>query len=241
MKTFDNILLLGRPASGKSEFIDCLKKLSDDDRSKLFHIGKFEEIDDFPWFWEKFLEDNLWEEVGQERLFSHREGNNYGMNEDSGKLFDLMLVKFNQVIAEKYLSDDNFYNDGTLFIEFSRGGHGGYSNALPRLSKGILERAAILYVDVSFEESWRKNNARYEEKKKHSILAHKATDRVVNAFYKEDDWQKMTGGDDSGLIDVAGIEVPFVTVMNEPEIIDHNALAERYSPALIKLMQLINK
>ncbi len=238
MKTFDHILLLGRPASGKSEFIDCLKGLPDEDRAKKFHIGKIEEIDDFPWFWEKFLEDNLWEEVDQKRMFSHREGNNYGMNEDSGKLFDLMLVKFNHVIAEKYLSRAEFYEDNTLFIEFSRGGHGGYTNALPRLSKEILNRAVILYVNVSFEESWRRNNARYEEKKKHSILAHKATDRVVNAFYKEDDWQEVTGGKESGYVDVDDIKIPFVTVKNEPEIKEPDLLAERYETALKSLIKL---
>jgi len=238
MKTFDHILLLGRPASGKSEFIDCLKSKSDAERAELFHIGKLEEMDDFVWFWEKFLEDNLWEESGQARVFSHREGDNIGLNEDAGKLFDLWIVKFNREIGEKYLPRPEFYEKGTLFIEFSRGGHGGYKKALPMLSKDILEKAAIVYVKVSFDESMRRNNARYEEKKKHSILAHKATDRVMNAFYKEDDWDVLTAGAESGHVDVQGLRVPFITVLNEPEIKEAAPLAERYKSAMHKLMEL---
>ena len=87
-----------------------------------------------------------------------------------GRLFDLMMVRFNHETQERYLSRPEFYGDGTLFIEFSRGREDGYRHAFKLLSKEILERAAILYVDVTFEESWRRNLARYEEKKKHSIL-----------------------------------------------------------------------
>ncbi len=56
---FQNILLLGRPASGKSEFIDFMKQVSDTDRASKYHIGKFKEMDDFPWIWEKFNPSKL--------------------------------------------------------------------------------------------------------------------------------------------------------------------------------------
>jgi len=238
MKTFDHILLLGRPASGKSEIIDALKKLSDSSRSEMFHLGKFEEVDDFVWIWEKFIEDDLWEETGFDRLYSHREGNNYGLNEDKGQLFDFMLVKMSREVEDRYLSNPSFYDHGTLFLEFSRGGDFGYTHSLPLLSDEILRRAAILYVEVSFEESVRRNNARYEEKKKHSVLAHKATDRVVNAFYRTNDWSDITGGHDEGRIEVRGIEIPFVNVKNEPEIKDPALLANRYQPRLRKLFEM---
>ena len=53
-KTFDHLFILGRPAAGKSEFMDFMKKISDAERSERFHIGHFVELDDFVWLWEKF-------------------------------------------------------------------------------------------------------------------------------------------------------------------------------------------
>ena len=45
--TFETIILIGRPAAGKSEVIDFLKKTPVEQRRRRFHIGAFEEIDDF--------------------------------------------------------------------------------------------------------------------------------------------------------------------------------------------------
>ena len=46
-QTFDIILLNGRPAAGKSEIIDYLKQVPLNERIQRFHIGAFDEIDDF--------------------------------------------------------------------------------------------------------------------------------------------------------------------------------------------------
>lgn len=240
-RTFDHLLLLGRPAAGKSEFIDLMKRTPEEERANRFSIGRFEELDDFAWIWEKFVEDNLWEEAGYPRIYSHREGNNYGLNAEGAPLFDLVLARFNREVRERYGSRPEFYREGTLFIEFSRGAHGGYARALPRLSREIRERAAILYVGVSFEESWRRNIARYEEKCKHSILAHMATRKVMETFYRDDDWGMLTAGAPEGFLEAGGVRLPFVTVHNEPELKDDGPLAERYHPALARLMELVEE
>ncbi len=238
MNRFENILLLGRPAAGKSEFIDCLKRVDENERTRIFHIGKFSQIDDFVWIWEKFLEDNMWEESGFERIYSHKEGDNYGLNEDAGRLFDLMLARFNKEVKNISEENPNYYENQTLFIEFSRGGENAYAKAFKRLSKEILEKAAILYIKVSYEESWRRNIARYEEKKKHSILAHMATKRVMEAFYRTDDWDALSKSRSSGYIDAGGVKVPFMTVLNEPEIKDPILLSKRYEDAMGSLHEL---
>ncbi|NLD28188.1 MAG: hypothetical protein GX659_05220, partial [Myxococcales bacterium] len=121
---------------------------------------------------------------------------------------------------------------------FSRGGENAYAQAFKRLSKEILEKSAILYIKVSYEESWRRNIARYEEKKKHSILAHMATKRVMEAFYKTDDWDAVTKSRSSGYINADGVNVPFVTVLNEPEIKDPVLLSKRYEDAMGALYEL---
>ena len=57
--TFEVILLVGRPASGKSEIIDFLNHASADDRLRRFHVGELDVLDDFPMLWTWFEEDDL--------------------------------------------------------------------------------------------------------------------------------------------------------------------------------------
>jgi len=234
-RTFDHILLLGRPAAGKSEFIDFMEKTSDEERAEKYHIGKLEGVDDFFWLWEKFLEDDLWEEAGHERLYSTSKNGNYSVRYDRALLYDLMFAKFNHKVADEYLSKPEFYDNGTLIIEFSRGRENAYKRALSMLSREILERAAILYVDVEFDESWRRNVARYEEKLKASSLSHMAPRETMEHFYREDDWHELTGNRESGTLTFHGIEVPFVTMNNTPELKERGPLAERYGPYLNEL------
>ena len=39
---FENLIIIGRPAAGKSEVIDYLKKCTDAERAERFHVGPFE-------------------------------------------------------------------------------------------------------------------------------------------------------------------------------------------------------
>jgi len=55
----------------------------------------------------------------------------------------------------------DFLRTTTTLIEFSRGSeHGGYASAFAHLSAELLSRAAVLYIDVPWEESLRKNRRR---------------------------------------------------------------------------------
>lgn len=235
--TFDHLLVLGRPAGGKSEFIDFMIKIDDRARAERYHIGKFEGVDDFVWLWEKFEEDDLWEKIGKPRLYSKiYEDKNYGLVQ--GKLLDFCIEKFNFEIPKKYLSKPEFYKDNTLLIEFSRGGANGYNYALNHLSREVLANAAIIYIFVTFEESWRRNVARYEAKLKHSILAHKVPRETLEKFYLTDDWAEVTKGNTNGYLNLYDLKVPFVTMNNEQESVDPIVLDERYGKALNKLMEL---
>ena len=239
--TFDHLFLLGLPASGKSEFIDFMKGQTPEVLAERYHIGRFEEMDDFVWLWEKFMEDDLWELVGCGRLFSMRcgaKGENYGLID--GDMFGFLIERFNREIPEKYLLRPAFYEDGTLFIEFSRGGDYTYHDSLARFRPEILRRAAVLYVQVAPEESRRRNDARYQEKLAHSILAHKTPDEVMDKFYPYDDWTKFTGDKSSGTLMLNGVSVPFVTMNNEPESKDEAVLSKRYAAALNTLWKLKN-
>lgn len=238
MGIFQHLFVLGRPASGKSELLDFMYRLTDDDRVEMFHLGKMEVRDDFVWLWEKFEEDDLWERVTGRRLHSKKAGHGYVL--DSADLFDFLIEKLNFVIKKKYIPDEKFYRDNTLLIEFSRGGERPYAPALERFDPEIFKRAAILYIEVTGEESARRNEARYKEKLKHSILAHKCPDEDMNRFYREDDWPNLTDGKREGFLTLAGVKVPFMTMNNEPESVDPKILGPRYGNALNRLWQLKN-
>jgi len=235
---FRHLLILGRPACGKSEFIDFLKHSAGETRHRL-HIGRFEEVDDFPWLCEKFQDDAIWQKAGYERLYTEEYmPGNPGMAPRGAKLFDFCMHKFNEVIASQYLGREDFYRDSTLLIEFSRGGIDGFRKALHLLDRAILEPAAIFYIDVSREESWRRNVARYQEKLRHSILAHMVPRQTYEHFYDVNDWAGLTGGRSAGWLGVNGVDVPFVTMNNEPESTDPVVLEERYGDALGRLWEL---
>lgn len=234
--TFDHLFVLGRPAGGKSEFIDFMKKLPAGERAAEFGIGRFEEVDDFPWLWEACLDDDAREQRGESRLVSERtpEGYNILKPKFRGSLID----RFNEAIVSRYLSNPPFYADGTLLIEFARGVDDGFRESLERFRPDILRRAAILYIDVSFEESFRRNNARYRKGLEESILFHKVPDRDMYGFFRDNDWAQMTAGALDGWLDLAGIRVPFVSMPNEPESTDPAVLRVRYGTALRRLRDL---
>jgi hypothetical protein len=236
--TFDHLFVLGRPASGKSEFLDFMRKLPDEERAERFHVGRMVEIDDFPWLWEKFLEDDLWEQVTGKRLHSYRIGNLYG---NTPEIFRFLIEKLRAEIERRYSPDESFYRDSTLLIEFSRGGECPYAQALSRFPPEIYRRAAILYVEVSGNESMRRNDARYKEKLKHTVLAHKCPDEIMERFYKEDDWPALTDSRREGLLTLAEVPVPFVTMHNEPESTDPAVLTPRYGAALTQLWKLAQR
>ena len=239
VKTFDHLLILGRPAAGKSEFIDFMKSISDVERAQKYHIGSFDEVDDFVWIWEKFIEDDLWEKTGCKRHYSKEYmPGNPGMAPEGVKLFEFCMHKFNDEVAKKYLTRPEYYNDHTLFIEFSRGNKPTFKDALENLAPEILKRAAIFFIDVTRQESWRRNVARYQEKLKHSILAHMVPKETFDYFYSDHNWPELTHSESFGHVTTQGLKIPFVTMNNEPESTDPVVLEKRYGDALNKLFEL---
>jgi len=225
----DVILLLGRPASGKSEFIDFMTHISSERRARDFFIAPFQIVDDFPILWDLFQEDDVWESVGRERLFSKRSDGNYAVADDSVWGFLIEQINRRVLVSPSFAGPQS--QRRTLIIEFSRGGSAGYLDALSRLNPTILRRAVALYVSVSFEESWRRNIARYDAKKRDGILTHSVPREEMERTYGSDDWPTLTEGT-TGLLHVQGIDIPYATMNNEPESKDLDILAERYRAAL---------
>jgi len=232
--TFDILVLNARPAAGKSEIIDYLKKCSLEERKRRFMVGDFEEIDDFPMLWTWFEEDDFLEKMGYPRLHSDEEGYFKGEH-----LWHLLIRRMCFEYQKKVTRIPDYHQKYTTIIEFSRGSeHGGYKEAYQHLSKDVLEKMAILYLDVSFSESLRKNRARFNPNEPDSILEHGLPDKKLEKLYKDVDWHELVK-DDPAYIAIQGHRVPYVIFENEDDVTTArgDALGDRLEARLQTLWQ----
>lgn len=233
--TFDILLLIARPAAGKSEVIQYLKNTQMEERQERFHIGKFEEIDDFPMLWAWFEEDALLERMGHPRLHTDREGYFLGNH-----FWDLLIERISLDYQKKLRDRPDFTSDYTAIVEFSRGKeHGGYASAFNHFSREMVERMSVLYIDVSWEESLRKNRKRFNPEKPDSILEHSLPDAKLERLYREVDWQEVSDGDPDYLR-IQGINVPYVVLDNSDDVTSKGgeALGQRLSESISRLWDL---
>jgi hypothetical protein len=218
---FHTIILTARPAAGKSEVIDFLKKLDPKTRAERFHVGEIVEIDDFPYIWEKFEEDQILADAGKERIWTDKKL----YFKDPDWAWDFFLLKMNVAFARHLASGDE---GKTVLFEFARGGDHAIQHALDVISPDVLQRAGILYIQVSYEESVRKNRRRFKPELAHSILYHSLPDEKMELYYKVNDWEKIATGP-TGKISAHGTQVPYAVLANEPEVTDSPA---KLAPAL---------
>jgi len=228
------LFLLGRPASGKSEFIDLMIHTPAGRRASRFHLGALEVLDDFPILWGLFEDDDLWERLGRPRRFSRPVSGNYAVTDDG--VWSFLTERLNREILRR-LEDPSRPTHGTLLVEFSRGAQYGYADALERVDPAILARAAILYIEVSRSESRRRNVARYDRTARDQILTHSVPHEEMSRTYASDDWKRLAP-DPSGTLVARGVSVPYVSMRNEPESTDPGVLEPRYAAALDRLADL---
>ncbi len=234
---FEIIILMGRPASGKSEVIDFLKKTPKEERIKRFHISEFEEIDDFPMLWTWFEDDAILEKILKKPRFQTDKDGNFLHQYQ----WDLLIERISLEYSKK-IRDDDYKNNCTSILEFSRGSeHGGYKSAFEHLSDDILEKAAILYIDVPFEESLRKNRRRFNPDRPDSILEHGLPDSKLEKMYKLVDWEEFKGND-SEFITIKTHKIPYVVLHNMPEVTnDFKKLGPALDESFKKLWEIKNK
>lgn len=210
---FDVLILIARPAAGKSEIIDFLKRAPDEERARRFHIGPFREIDDFPMLWTWFEEDAILERLGHPRLHTTPDG--YFVD---NVLWHVLIERISLEYARLLRDDPAFHAEHTAIAEFSRGAeHGGYRAAFQHLSDDLLRRAAVLYIEVSFEESLRKNRRRFNPDRPDSILEHALEDEKLARLYRDDDFAAFSGSDPHYLR-VRGLRVPYMVFENHDDV-----------------------
>ncbi len=209
---FPLLLLIGRPASGKSEILEYLRGTPSAERRRRFHVGELAVLDDFPLLWAWFEEDRLLSEMGQERLHTTPDGYFLGPH-----LWDLLVRRLCLEYDKLLHASPRLHDRETVLLELSRGTeHGGYARAFARLSEAVLERLAVVYVRVSYRESLRKNRRRFNPERPHSILEHALPDEKLEKLYREDDWDRLAAG--HRFLRIGGRQVPYAVFENEEDL-----------------------
>ncbi|MGZ3687210.1 MAG: hypothetical protein ACXWP5_10170 [Bdellovibrionota bacterium] len=219
----DVVILTGRPASGKSEVIAYLKSLTRAERLRRFGLGEVEELDDFPYVWECFEIDDILEKHGQERLLTTPD---YYFKSEFA--WTLLIERMNLEYRKRLARDPYYFQHKTLLVEFSRGGPTGMRDAFAHLAPELLKKAGVVYIDVSFEESLRKNRLRARAGQQDSILYHSLPDEKMKFYYQTNDWEELSQGDPK-FLSVQSIQVPYAVFKNEP---DQTGDLKRLEPAL---------
>jgi hypothetical protein len=234
---FDVIILLGRPAAGKSEILEHLRNTELQERIRKYHIGEMDVIDDFPMLWTWFEEDDLLEKkFGFPRLHTDQDGYfKYPY------LWNLLIERIGLDYQKLIRDVPQYHQYSTAIIEFSRGSeHGGYLQAFEHLSDQVLERAGVIYVQVSYAESLRKNRLRFNPQRPDSILEHSLEDEKLERLYRVDDWQEMvTDAGSKEYFAAREMQVPYAVFENEDDVttLGGELLSKRLAETLGKLWQ----
>ena len=164
------------------------------------------------WAW--FEEDALLtQRFNRPRLHTDEEG--YFIHSD---LWHLLIERIELDYNKRKRDQADYHRDHTTLIEFSRGSqHGGYAAAFSHFSDELLKRAVVLYVDVPFEESLRKNRLRYNPKRPDSILEHGLPDEKMERLYRLDDWQTFSQPDPK-FLHVRDIAIPYSVFENGDDV-----------------------
>ncbi len=227
---FPIMIFTGRPASGKSEIIDYLKKCDPIVRLERFHIANFEELDDFLYVWETFELDDLMTQMGRPRVWSDEK---YWFK--NPYIWDLYIRRLALDYRKKLVKDPSYHTRLTSLVEFARGGENAIRNALSHLSDEILGMASLLYVRVTYEESVRRNRLRARPGQEDSILYHSLPDEKMEVYYKTNDWEQLEARDPNS-IEVREHRIPYAVFENLPEKThDPELIGEELERATTKL------
>lgn len=230
---FPILILTGRPASGKSEVIDFLKKCDPIVRLERYHIANFDELDDFLFVWETFELDDLMAQMGKSRIWTDEK---YWFKEPY--IWDLYIKRLALEYQKKILKDPTHHDRMTTLVEFARGGDDAIHHALSLLSDEMLGRAALLYIRVTYEESVRKNRRRARPGQEDSILYHSLPDEKMEAYYRTNDWERLEAKDPN-IIGVRGHKVPYAVFENMPErTLDPKLIGEELERATATLWRI---
>ncbi|MBI4656694.1 MAG: hypothetical protein HY746_08120 [Elusimicrobia bacterium] len=149
-KTFDIVLLLALPASGKSEVRKYLANLPPETLRKDFHIGETLQLDDFPYVHIMRRIDEELVKLGKNRMFFHSPDRPFQNPNDWGTLIHLINEDYDDLMAKNAAKPES---SGMFLMErFDRAGE--KAKIKPRLAK--LDACARKTVAGNIEQESRK-------------------------------------------------------------------------------------
>ncbi|MCD6309880.1 MAG: hypothetical protein J7M18_04150 [Candidatus Eremiobacteraeota bacterium] len=100
-ETFDNVLLIALPASGKSEVRTYLKSLTPEQLKEEFHIGNMVQLDDFPYVHMMRRIDEELKATGEKPVFFYSPDKPFIEPESWGVLIELLNEDYADMKANK--------------------------------------------------------------------------------------------------------------------------------------------
>jgi len=157
------------------------------------------------------------------------------------RIWDFFIERIDLDFRKKLAGDPPFLEHHTVMMEFARGGADGFKNAFQHLSDDVLRRAATLYIDVSFQESLRKNRWRYRPNRPiPSCIIRSRTPRWSDTTRSTT--ARLSEGHDARFIAVKGHQVPFAVFHNEPEkTLDPELLGAALRDVTSRLVKLFTR
>ncbi len=138
MKIFDIVLLLGLPASGKSEIRRLMANMPETELEKDFHIGKTIDMDDFPYVFIMRKIDEVLEKINQPRIFYLSDEKPFTDPRDWLTLIHLLNEDYRDLKLKRTFKGESAPHFLMKRID-SAGQKVGISQRLQKLPKNILD------------------------------------------------------------------------------------------------------
>jgi hypothetical protein len=155
-ETFDIVLLLALPASGKSEVRRFLANVEPERLKKEFHIGSNLQLDDFPYVHMMRRADDELVKLGKARLFFKAGDKPFINTKDWGTLIHLLNEDYRDLMAKKVTASASAADMLMRRIDLS-GEKAGISPRLVKLDKAVwttvaaaLEKEARAMLDEKY-------------------------------------------------------------------------------------------
>jgi len=165
------IFVIGRPGSGKSEFIRrAARRLTEEGT-----VRRTCRVDDCSKLWDIF---RLEESSGEWKRCRKMPGGGYRVTDPS--VWDELLRAVAREVGELETSS------AATFVEFSRAS---YAAAFKNFSPDLLRRSVVAYVDCSFDTCWRRNLQR--SKSSEGQDRHFVSREEMESTYRRDDREEF--------------------------------------------------
>lgn len=148
-ETFDIVLLLALPASGKSEVRRFLANVEPERLKKEFHIGANLQLDDFPYVHMMRRADDELAKLGQARIFFKAGDKPFQDTRDWGTLIHLLNEDYRDLMGKNVVKADSAADLLMRRIDAA----GEKAKISPRLAK--LDKAAWTTVSAALEKEAR--------------------------------------------------------------------------------------